>query len=313
MLVYTYTKYWLGEMIMKYDTLYLSINSVIEYIEENLKNQITLDQISDHVHISKFYLNRIFSALSKTSLMSYVKNRKLSSSVHELLWTNLRISDISQEYGFDYDQTYIRAFKNIFGISPDRFRKEKTILKIKDKINIDYIREIGENGIALEPPIFIIPEFYIAGFRHKLYSKEDRMYHVANSLGNDFFDHHRHKIVNAVNPDTYIGFVEYSLEDLSHCYYSPSLQVSAHEDVPNDMVVQKVPTHKYAAFKYIGLHHPSQIGITNLLPTLNYINEDWLPKSGYRRCAPYHFEKIDGKDTRDDYCELELFIPIMTI
>lgn len=296
---------------MKYDSLYLSITNVIEYIEENLKNPITLDLISDHVNISKFHLNRIFSSLSKTPLMNYVKNRKLSSSINDLLWTDLRISDISQEYGFDYEQSYIRSFKNTFGISPDRFRKEKPALKIKDKINIDYIRQIGQDGITLEPPIFIIPEFYITGIRHKINLNDDRLLLEANRLGIEFYDLHMCKIENAINREVYIGLVEYDLDDPSHNHYITSVQTPAPEGIPVGMVCHKVPANKYASFKYIGLHPAKQISIRNLEATLKYIYTEWFPKSRYHQCASYHFERIDGRISSEDYCELEFFIPVV--
>lgn len=43
--------------------------------------------------------------------MEYVQSRKLTSSLNELLSTNMRIIDIGLNYGFDYEQSYIRAFR----------------------------------------------------------------------------------------------------------------------------------------------------------------------------------------------------------
>ena len=100
-------------------------SSVIEYIEANIREKIDLDDISCHVGLSKFHLNRIFKAITNRQLMDYVRNRKLTLSLFDLLNTSLKISDISAEYGFHHEQSYIRSFKNTIGLSPNQFRIEK--------------------------------------------------------------------------------------------------------------------------------------------------------------------------------------------
>ncbi len=295
---------------MEHNSLQNIIERAIDFIECNIKTTITLDEISLNVNLSKFYLNRLFHEISGTTLMHYVKNRKLSSSIYELLNTNLKISDIAAEYGFNYEQSYIRAFENKFSISPDRFRKQRPILNITDKINLSYIRAIGENAVIFAPSIVIRAEFLIAGIKYRINEEYDRQFFEANLKGNDFYYKRRHEIENVIYPDTYIGFVDYKTGEEGFTYYLPSVQVSAKGHIPEDMTFHKVPTGKYAVFKYIGLHHARQINIGNLYDTFQYIYDDWLPKSGYSQSAAYHFEKCDESISREDYCELELFIPI---
>lgn len=294
---------------MEKNLLYNDISNVIAYIEANLKSEITLDKISEHVNISKFHLNRVFHAISSNTLMNYVRGRKLSSSIDELLNTNLKVSDISQEYSFNYEQSYIRSFINTFGISPDKFRKEKPPLKIKDKIDLGYIRAIGENGAVIKPQITIIPEFLLTGIRYKIFNPDDRVYHESNARGNDFFSNHRHKIKNAVSYEIYFSLIQY-IADNTYSYYMPSLQVQDEDATPEGMICQRVLTNKYAIFKYIGLHHASGTNINNLMETLKYIYGEWFPKSNYYQCTPYHLERIDSAVSREDYCEVEICIPV---
>lgn len=290
-------------------SLYSNLQSMVKYVEANLKEKITLDDLARQTSVSKYHLSRIFHEVSLISPMSYIRKRKLSSSLHELLTTDLKIIDISQEYGFDFEQSYIRSFVNTFGISPDRFRREKPSVKIQDTLNLDYVKEIGQDGIAISPPIVMRPGFYLTGMRHKIYGDNDSLFHEANAKGNDFYNHHRQEIKNAVNTHTYFGFVEHTI-DPSYNYYTPSLQVKGPEMVPEGMVCHKVPTSKYALFKYIGLHHAMFTHINNLQDTFRFIYGEWFPKSGYTQAAPYHFERIDEKISRDDYCEVEMYIPV---
>jgi len=291
-------------------SLYNSIENVIQYIEENLRSPITLDQISDHVNISKFHLNRVFHTISKVTLMHYVRDRKLSQSTFDLLKTDFKILDISQEYGFDYEQSYIRSFKGTFGISPSKFRKVKPILKIQDKLNLNIIKAIGTDGIICNPDFVIIPKFFIAGIKHKINRQNDKLFHEANARGNEFYIGKRKEITNPINSDIYIGLVEYIPDDKLHTYYMPAIQVSAPEGIPNGITCQSIPTNKYAVFKYIGLHHVRHTNVNNLYDTFNYIYGKWMPEYGYKRSALYHFERIDYKVTRNDYCELEIYIPV---
>jgi AraC family transcriptional regulator len=295
---------------MKNSVLYNDIGKAIEYIEENLANEISLDKISTHVNISKFHLNRLFHSMVGTPLMSYVKKRKLSSSLSKLLNTGLKISDIAHDYGFSYEQSYIRSFINTFGISPNRFRKEKPIMNIQDKINLEYINAVGDEGLALAPQIVIIPEFYITGIRYKINKKEDRLHHEANKKGNEFFDNCIPLIENVINPDIYIGLVEYVDEIADYTFYTPSVQVSSPGRLPQDMIYKKIQTNKYAVFKYVGLHNIRHTNINNLTDTIGYIYKNWFAKSGYYRSDLYHFERIDEKYSKQDYCELQICVPV---
>jgi AraC family transcriptional regulator len=121
------------------------INSIINFVEDNIKKDITLEIISQCVHLSKFHTDRIFKAMTNRSLMDYVRCRKLSHSLNSLLHTNMKIVEISLEYSFKYEQSYIRSFKRTFQISPGKFRKEKPEIEIVDKLSLNYITSKGKN------------------------------------------------------------------------------------------------------------------------------------------------------------------------
>ena len=102
-----------------------AIVSTIDYIEENLYNKISLDDIALYTGVSKYYLHRIFKSLTGESIIEYVQSRKLTCSIKELVNTNMRIIDIALNYGFDYEQSYIRAFRKNFGCTPLKIRSDK--------------------------------------------------------------------------------------------------------------------------------------------------------------------------------------------
>jgi AraC family transcriptional regulator len=288
----------------------IKIKQAIDYIEENLQEKIFLNDISAFTNLSKYHLHRIFKALTKQKLMDYVRNRKLSQSLNELVNTDLKLIDIAYKYGFDYEQSYIRSFIRLFEVSPNTFRTKKPQLKIIDKINIDFMRPIGEDGIVVEPAIIIKPDFIVVGIKHKLFYSDSDIYAKVNRYAIDFFYNQRSKISHAKYPDTYVGIIKYIENAPDYKYYIPSIEVSEAEKTPPHMETFSIPTRKYAVFKYIGFHHVNDTTMDNLYDTYHYIFHDWLEKSGYRFSSLYHIERIDTTKNRDDYCEIDLCIPV---
>jgi AraC family transcriptional regulator len=56
-------------------------------------------------------------------LAGYIRSRKLAVSLDDLLKTNSTLFNIALDYGFEYEQSYRRAFKHEFGITPGEYRK----------------------------------------------------------------------------------------------------------------------------------------------------------------------------------------------
>jgi len=95
-----------------------------------------------------------------------------------------------------------------------------------------------------------------------------------------------------------------------YCYYTACLEVLALEEIPPGMTGEIIPTNKYAVFKYIGLHHPNQTNIAHLMDIKQFIYGNWLINSGYELSGLYHMESMNGVIARDDYCEVDIYLPV---
>ena len=89
----------------------------LNYIENNIKNKITIDEIAGNAGYTKFYFSRLFKQEMKVSVMEYVRERKLIYATREILNGN-KILDVAIEYGCESHSGFIKAFKSYYGFSP---------------------------------------------------------------------------------------------------------------------------------------------------------------------------------------------------
>jgi AraC family transcriptional regulator len=285
------------------------IAQVIDYIENNIKSPIVLDDITEHVNLSKYYLHRLFRALTGFSLMAYVRARKLSLSLKELLYTDYSIIDIAYEYGFEYEQSYIRAFKSFFNMTPNYVRKYKPTLSYVEQIDLSHLTQLN-SGVVFSPSFIMKPEFYLAGMKRAISYEENNRHFTANKTMVDFAYNHVSRINNVVNYDVFYGLVLYSDQPSVFHYYMPSVEVEKDTVVEEPFTYRAVPTGEYAVFKYIGLHRPEDLTIVELNEIYDY-SLHWIANhERYELEAGYHFERVDLSVCSQDYCELEIYIPI---
>lgn len=100
------------------------INELTAYIRENYAFDITLETLSEHMHLSATYLSKIFKQYFGMNFISYLREYRLSRSIDALLYTKETIGNIASKYGFYTANTYINAFKDAYGQTPSAYRKQ---------------------------------------------------------------------------------------------------------------------------------------------------------------------------------------------
>ncbi len=101
------------------------ITKALNYIKtENKKSDITIDDIATYAGFSTDYFNRIFFAHTGFNIMEYVRFSRLKKAAHLLRGTNNDILDIALDCGYEAHESFSRAFKNQYGISPNEYRKK---------------------------------------------------------------------------------------------------------------------------------------------------------------------------------------------
>ena len=83
----------------------------LEHIEKQRHRAISLEELSEVSGLGRFQLIRLFSRLCGMSPMNYARARRLAGSIPQLLRGD-RIIDIALDWGFEFEQSYIRAFRS---------------------------------------------------------------------------------------------------------------------------------------------------------------------------------------------------------
>lgn len=99
------------------------LNKMIEYIEQNLDNEIDYTKISQLTNTNLFILERIFIFLTNMTINEYIKKRRLSKAFEDIRNTNEKIIDIAFKYQYNSAPAFNRAFKQLFNITPTECRK----------------------------------------------------------------------------------------------------------------------------------------------------------------------------------------------
>lgn len=104
-------------------TIEPQIISVLKYINKNYKENISLDDISQAVHMSKYYFCRKFHEGTGATALEYLNNVRLTKVHNLLINTSMTIDEIAAETGFVSAVNLTRAFKKVYGMAPREFRK----------------------------------------------------------------------------------------------------------------------------------------------------------------------------------------------
>lgn len=100
------------------------IKNVIDYIQENYSQSVSLQDIADHVHLSREYLCRIFHSVSNITPITYLNQYRIQKSALLLLTTDKSISDIAFSCGFHSSSYFNKLFLRDMGCTPKEYKKK---------------------------------------------------------------------------------------------------------------------------------------------------------------------------------------------
>lgn len=121
------------------------INNAIQFMEDNLTNDISVDDVSKYVYVSKMHFQRVFHAVTGITISGYIRNRRLSLAGLDLLMEHNKVIDIAMKYQYDTPESFSKAFVRFHGFSPSLVKWQRGNLRFFDPISIDVVIRGGEN------------------------------------------------------------------------------------------------------------------------------------------------------------------------
>ena len=99
------------------------INPILDYIQDNLTEPLSLDRIAGHFFLNKHYLCRIFKAATGFSVMDYIIRSRVLRA-RQLLQEGVSVQQAGEMSGFSDNSHFIRTFGHLTGVTPGRYAKE---------------------------------------------------------------------------------------------------------------------------------------------------------------------------------------------
>lgn len=99
------------------------VDNVIRFIKNHYKEDINLNVLANEFFLSPAYLSRKFSQTTGVSIMSYLEEYRINIATEILKGSELSISEIADQVGYDDANYFTKIFKKVKGITPKEFRK----------------------------------------------------------------------------------------------------------------------------------------------------------------------------------------------
>lgn len=119
------------------------IQSAVQYIEDNLTDELNIEDIAAKAYVSSFHFQRIFSVLCGFTVGEYIRSRRLTLAAQELSVDNAKVIDIAVKYGYDSPDSFARAFTKFHGLSPSAAKEKGANLKSFAPVRIKLTLEGG--------------------------------------------------------------------------------------------------------------------------------------------------------------------------
>ncbi|OXM85449.1 helix-turn-helix domain-containing protein [Paenibacillus rigui] len=98
------------------------VSLIKQYIDDNYKQDLGLEQIAGEMGVSLKYVSRIFKEKTGTNLTDYINQVRMDKAKKLLTETDMRVSDIAEHIGIPSRTTFLRVFKKMEGMAPNDYR-----------------------------------------------------------------------------------------------------------------------------------------------------------------------------------------------
>lgn len=287
---------------------YKRIEIAIKFIEDNLKNKLSLDLVAEQACFSKYHFIRVFTAMTGETVGSYARRRRVTRSSKELITSDKSILAIAIDYQFESQEAYTRSFKRIYHTTPSMYRKHglNQIAYGRSRLTVSRLLHL-QNNITMKPKIVEIHRKTLVGMNTMTSLADNRIPQLWENFMARAHEIQENKKTGYYEVHPYDG--NFKMEDYTETMEFEkwaTVEVDTIRDVPENMKAHLLTGGKYAMFVHKG-------SMSNVQLSFDYIYGTWLPNSGYEFDLRDDFERYDpqkyfGPGHPDS--EMEIYVPI---
>jgi len=285
------------------------MNSVINYIEENLTQPIQYESLSHIVGCSVYEFSRIFSFMAGMSISEYIRRRKLSQAVFDIQNGDEKIINIALKYCYESQSAFARAFKELHGTTPISARKTSITLKTYPPITfVLTIKGVDEVKFRIEK----MEGFHIMGLAgtvgvDDIGSMWDEYLDTPGCMNVRMGNEAPIKPTFYSKPFEQVGVYDFqSVNGLTPAIIGAEYKgkIPNIEGFTKGLTIKHIPAATWAVFSMKGTEGFGTAGYARILT-------EWFPASAYKRNENAPHLEVFPMDTHvNDEYSWEVWIPV---
>ena len=113
------------------------LTTALSFLEDNLTEKITTEDVAKACYCSKSTLEKLFRCVNNISVRDYIIRRRMTKAA-KLLLTNreLSILDVALEYGYNSNEAFTRAFKQVWNCKPSEYRMQTRYSELFPRLHV---------------------------------------------------------------------------------------------------------------------------------------------------------------------------------
>ena len=283
-----------------------NMNRALDYIEENLTNDIDFREVARLALCSEYHFKRMFSFLAGITLSEYIRRRRLTLAAFELKDSNIKVIDVAIKYNYSSPDSFTRAFQNLHGITPSEAKKSGSSLKAFPKMTFQLsIKGGNEMNYRIEEK----EAFHIVGIKERVpiifHGVNPKIAAMWESLNDETI--RKLKELSNVTPlgllSASVNFSEGRMEEKGQLDHY--IGVATTKDCPDHLVQLEVPAGTWAVFEAVGPFPDT------LQDVWGRIYSEWFPASTYEQVEGPEILWNEHKNVTSPTFKSEIWIPVL--
>lgn len=275
----------------------IRINRVLEYINNNLGEQMNIEKLACISNFSVYHFHRIIRAHLNEPLYAYIIRLRMEAAAHMLKHSNEPISNIAFKVSYDTTAAFTNAFGKKFGISPGEFRA-------------GYIIEIPNENITIKQKFKIMKKPKIKEIKSQkvIYVQCKGEYSESAKVAWDTLCNFmkKKKLWGFGTKFIGISYDDPTITETSKLRYEACITIKKVITPEGEIGIKEISGGKYAIFRHTGPYE-------KFSETYNYIFSNWLTntKNELRNVPCFELYLNSPDKTKTENLKTDIYIPIL--